>query len=349
MNAWQEVLVSPCSTIRETIQKIDVGSLLIALVVDEERRLLGTVTDGDVRRGLLRGLSLDDKAAKIMNPRPTVAKSAENRRALLDAMRRKQIHHLPLVDGSGHLTGLETLQDLLKPSTRDNVALLMVGGQGRRLRPMTDDCPKPMLPIGSRPLLETILLNFIQHGFHRFYLAVNHKAEQIISHFGDGSQWNVEVQYLRESKVMGTAGALSLLPERPEHPFLVMNGDLLTKVNLNHLLDFHVEANCVGTMCVREHEFQVPYGVIRVNGQELLAIEEKPTQKLFVNAGIYVLQPEALDLVPRHVYFDMPQLFERLVEMKRKTAVFPLREYWLDVGQPADFVKAESDFEHIFK
>jgi dTDP-glucose pyrophosphorylase len=349
MNSWQEVLVQPSSTIRETLQKIDASSLQIALVVDKDRRLLGTVTDGDVRRGLLQGLSLEETASKVMNQHPTIAGLADDRGTLLAAMHQQQIYHVPLVDGTGCVAGLETLKELLKPSTRDNVVLIMAGGQGQRLRPMTEDCPKPMLFVGSRPLLETILLNFIEYGFRRFYVAVNHKAEAIMSYFEDGSRWSVQIDYIRETQKMGTAGALSLLPERPTGSLVVMNGDLLTKVNLNHLLDFHAAANSIGTMCVREYELRVPYGVIRVNGHEILAIEEKPTQKVFVNAGIYVLEPEALNVLPALAHFDMTQLFEKLVEMDRKTAVFPLREYWLDIGQPSDFIKAKTDFEHMFK
>jgi dTDP-glucose pyrophosphorylase len=348
MNSWQEVLVQPSSTIREVIQKIDASSLQIALVVNQDRKLLGTVTDGDVRRGLLHGLSLEDTAAKVMNPQPTVAELSEDRGTLLTAMRQKRIHHVPFVDKSGRLVGLETLEELLKPATKDNIVLIMAGGEGRRLSPMTERCPKPMLLVGSRPLLETILLSFIEYGFRHFYLAVNHKADAIISYFGDGSRWSVQIQYIQETKKMGTAGALGLLPEKPAGSFLVMNGDLLTKVNLNHLLDFHTEAGSVGTMCVREHEIEVPYGVIRLNGQQILAIEEKPTQKFFVNAGIYVMEPEALDLVPPDSYLDMTTLFDKLVQGERKTAVFPVREYWLDIGRHSDFEKANGEFEVTF-
>jgi len=349
MNSWQEVLVQPSSTIREVIQKIDASSLQIALVVDQQRKLLGTVTDGDVRRGLLQGLSLEDTAGKVMNAHPTTAELAEHRGTLLTAMRQKHIHHVPLVDDNGCLVGLETLEELSKPTTRDNVVVIMAGGEGRRLRPMTDGCPKPMLFVGNRPLLETILLSFIEFGFHRFYLAVNHKADAIESYFDDGSRWGVDIQYIRETKKMGTAGALGLLPESPAHSFVVMNGDLLTKVNLHHLLEFHELVGSVGTMCVREYQYEVPYGVIRVNGHEILAIEEKPRHKLFINAGIYVLEPEVLTVVERHSHLDMTQLFEKLVEKDRRTAAFPLREYWQDVGQPSDFIKANADFENMFK
>jgi len=349
MNSWHEVLVQPSSTIREIIQKIDASRLQIALVVDQDRKLLGTVTDGDVRRGLLRGLSLEDSARNVMNSQPTTAELEDDRGTLLATMRQKHIHHVPLVDGKGCLVGLETLEELLKPATRENEVVIMAGGEGRRLRPMTEACPKPMLLVGSRPLLETILLGFIEHGFRRFYLAVNHQADSIRNYFQDGSRWRIEIRYIQETSKLGTAGALGLLPERPTRPFVVMNGDLLTKVNLNHLLEFHELVGSVGTMCVREYQVQVPYGVIRVDGHEILAIEEKPSQKLFINAGIYVLDPSVLDIVPRPTYLDMTDVFEKLVEMNRKTAAFPLREYWQDVGLPSDFIKAKADFENMFK
>ena len=348
MTDWKEVCISPQTGIREALRKIDEGSLQIALVVDPSGRLLGTLTDGDVRRAILRGVSLDDVVSNVMNRRPTVASREDDREIVLATMRQRQIRHMPIVSAGNCVVGLETIDELQHPPVRDNLVLLMAGGLGSRLQPLTAECPKPMLPIGNRPILETILLNFVGYGFCRFCIAVNHQADCIIEHFGDGSHWGVQIQYVREAERLGTAGALSMLPEEPREPLMVMNGDVLTKVNLGQLLDFHVDQRAEGTMCVREYEIQVPFGVIRVAGQEILSIEEKPTQKCLVNAGVYVLSPAVLDLVPRNGAFDMTTLFERLVASGRKTAVFPLREYWLDVGKMSDFERANGEYPKVF-
>lgn len=346
---WQSVCVAPTDSVRETIQKIDASSLQIALVIDGAGHLLGTVTDGDVRRGILHGVSLEDPTLRVMNPHPTVASPLDDRDAVISAMRVKQVRHIPVVDEAGRLVGLEALDELLNPACHTTPVLLMAGGLGRRLSPMTAERPKPMLPIGNRPILETILVNFIQLGFRRFYISVNHCSHVITDYFGDGARFGVKIEYLREANRMGTAGALSLLPERLTEPILVMNGDVLTKVNFNQLLDFHVKQGVTGTMCIQEYRFQIPFGVIKLNGCEIMGIEEKPTHKFFINAGIYVLEPEAVEMVPSGTFYDMTSLFERLVAAGLKTAVFPLREYWLDIGQLSDLEKANGEFEVTFK
>ncbi len=348
MKDWKSTLIAPDASLREAIQTIDNGSLQIALVVDSERRLLGTVTDGDLRRAILRGFGLDQPVQAIMNKRPTVARAEHDMAQVLADMRRKQIHRVPVVDDSGRVIGVELLEELIRPAERDNWVVLMAGGLGSRLRPLTDDRPKPMLRVGNKPLLETIIENFVEQGFHRFFISVNYMAEMIKDHFADGSRWGAQIHYLEEDRKLGTAGALSLLPKSPSAPFLVMNGDLLTKVDFRHLLDFHHEHRAQATMCVREYDFQVPYGVVRLDGQRIAGIDEKPVHRFFVNAGIYVLEPEALHRVPRDTFFDMPSLFEKLIADGRDTAAFPIREYWLDIGQLADYDRANGEFSGVF-
>ena len=344
MADWRKSVVSPSATIKETIRRIDEGSLQIALVVDEAQRLLGTVTDGDVRRGLLRGVSLEEPASAIMNPRPTVATPDQGRDAILRMMRGGTLHHLPLVDAQGRLVGMEVLDELLAPS-RDNWVVLMAGGLGSRLRPLTEDTPKPLLKVGQKPILENILENFIEHGFRRFFLSVNYKADMFREHFGDGSRFGVRIDYLEERKRMGTAGALGLLPGKPERTIMVMNADLLTRVSFSHFLDFHTGHNAAATMGVREYELQVPYGVVRMAHHRISDIVEKPVQKFFVNAGIYALEPETLELIPKDQFFDMPALFERVIAAGKETVAFPIREYWLDIGQLSDLERAIGDFQ----
>ncbi|MDD4975466.1 MAG: nucleotidyltransferase family protein [Bacteriovorax sp.] len=349
MKDLKKIKVSLGSTIRSTIQIIDTSAMQIALVVSSDGKLVGTVTDGDVRRALLAGISLEDIVDKIMNKNPTVCSVDEDREIILTRMKAKGIHHMPLVDASGFLMGLETIDELMAPKKRENIVVLMAGGLGSRLGPLTEDCPKPMLKIGGRPILETILLNFIEHGFMKFYISLNYKPEVITEYFGDGSQWGVEISYLHEDKKLGTAGALSLIPKKPTQALLVMNGDLLTKINFSHLLDSHLKNHAKGTMCVREYDFQVPYGVVKIDNNRIIGIDEKPLQRFFVNAGIYVLEPEVLDMIPADSNFDMPTLFEKMIEEKQNTSVFPIREYWLDIGQMADFDRAKGDFVKVFK
>ena len=255
---------------------------------------------------------------------------------------------MPLVDAEKRLIGLDTLDDLLKPKDKENRVVLMAGGLGMRLRPLTADCPKPMINVGNKPLLETILENFISYGFRRFYVSVNYKADVVKSYFGDGSKWGADICYLHEEKSLGTAGALSLIPEKPQHDLLVMNGDLLTKINFSQLLHFHKEKNAMGTMCVREYDFQVPYGVVQIEKDKMLGISEKPVHRFFVNAGIYVLAPQALDFVPHNTYLDMPSLFENMIAKKNEAVVFPVREYWLDIGQMSDYDRANGEYKDFF-
>lgn len=344
MNHWRDALVKPGDSIRETIRRIDDSSMQIALVVDEQGRLLGTITDGDIRRGLLKGAALDDQASTIMNRLPISANFGEDRDALLARMRAKSLHQLPVLDGERRVVGLEVLDELLGMQ-RDNWVVLMAGGRGSRLKPLTDDTPKPLLRVGSKPILETILESFVEQGFRKFFIAVNYRADMVRKHFGDGSRWGVQISYLNERKPLGTAGALSLLPSRPAAPMLVMNADLLTRVGFGHMLDFHLKHGAVGTMGVREYGLQVPYGVVKIDGHSIVEIEEKPTRSFFVNAGIYVLSSEALDFVPSDKPFDMPDLFSALIAAGREPAVFPIREYWIDIGRLDDFKRAADEID----
>ncbi|MGQ9826160.1 MAG: nucleotidyltransferase family protein, partial [Desulfotomaculales bacterium] len=238
--------------------------------------------------------------------------------------------------------------DLINPKKRNNVVVIMAGGLGSRLRPLTDECPKPLLKVGGKPLLETILENFLEYGLYNFYFSVNYRAEMIREYFGDGSRWGANIEYINEEKRLGTAGALSLLPEKPKNTVLVMNGDLLTKINFEHLLDFHADTKADATMCVKEYNFQIPYGVVKTDRHRLIEIEEKPVKTFFISAGIYAIEPAVIDLIPRNTYFDMPGLFEKLIKENREAAVFPIREYWLDIGHKEDFERANGEFSEVF-
>lgn len=343
---WQNTRVAPTDSIRDTIQIIDQSSLQIALVIDEKGCLLGTATDGDIRRAILKGISLDAAIHSIMNASPTVAQAHDSTEQVLALMQHTRKHQIPILNSQGIVVDLAILESLLlqPTTTRPNAVVLMAGGLGTRLRPLTEHCPKPLLKVGSKPVLQTIIENFRDQGFKKFYLSVNYKAEMIEAYFGDGSAFAVSIEYLHENTRLGTAGALTLLPEQLEHPLIVMNGDLLTKVDYRKLLDFHHEHAATATMCVREYDFQVPYGVVEIDTHKIMGIQEKPIQRFFVNAGIYVLQPEALALIPAHSFFDMPTLFEKVLANAGECAAFPVREYWIDIGQLADLERANLEF-----
>jgi dTDP-glucose pyrophosphorylase len=348
MKHWKEIVISAETTILNSLEIIDKGTLQIALVVDTAYKLMGTVTDGDIRRGILKGISLESAVALIMNANPTTAHINDSKDAILTKMKLKRLHHIPIIDNDGQVIRVEFLEQLIQSYKCHSWVLLMAGGLGSRLSPMTDETPKPLLKVGTKPILETILDNFIEYGFYRFYLSVNYKADMIKAYFGDGSKWGVEIKYIHEQMRLGTAGALSLIEDYPTEPIIVMNGDLLTKVNFQQLLEFHTEMNAVATMCVREYEYQVPYGVVRVDNHRLLNIVEKPKQQFFVNGGIYVLNPEVLALVPQKEFYDMPTLFDVLLEKKSEAAVFPIREYWIDIGRMDDFNRANDEYKERF-
>ncbi|MGG3563598.1 nucleotidyltransferase family protein [Neobacillus rhizosphaerae] len=350
MKNWREILISPKTTILTTMKIIDQASLQFAVVVNENQKLLGTVTDGDIRRGILRGLPLETSITEVMNRLPVFELSGKKPFYYREIMRKRKLKQLPIVNNKKQIQNILFSEEMATALQKNNTVVLMAGGLGTRLRPLTNEIPKPMLKVGDKPILETIIESFNGFGFHKFILTVNYKKEIVKDYFQDGAHLGVQIEYIEEEKRLGTAGALSLLPERLNDPFFVMNGDLLTKINYEQLLDFHNETKSISTMCVREYEYQIPFGVIEIDHHRLMSIEEKPIHKSFVNAGIYVLSPDVLEFVPQNVFFDMPDLFKKLMEHRKERVIsaFPLREYWLDIGRLDDFEKANGDFSGGF-
>lgn len=344
MKNFRSVMVTPQTILRDAIARIDSSGLQLAVVLLDDGRLAGLLSDGDVRRAILRSVDLTTPVAELMNCHPVTAHINTSPRELLALMRRKGLHHIPLLDDELKVVDLATLDALTGVTERPNWVVLMAGGLGTRLRPLTDNCPKPMLHVGGKPILENIIETFTEQGFRHFFLSVNYLAEAIQDHFGDGNRHGVDIRYLRESKRLGTAGALSLLPGQPSEPLIVMNGDLLTRVRFDQMLKFHENHAAMATMAVREYDFQVPYGVVKIDGTSITSIDEKPVHRFFVNAGIYTLAPESLAHIPADTFFDMPTLFERLQADGRTTSAYPLREYWLDVGRLDEFERAQSEW-----
>ena len=333
---WCKSLLSVNATVQEVIRNLDESGLQIALIVSDGRVLAGTVTDGDVRRALLRGLDLKSRIAEVMSSTPMVVPPDMGREMVLNLMRANKIRQLPVVDGDRRVVGLHVWDEVIAPSNRENVVVIMAGGVGRRLRPLTEDCPKPMLPVAGRPMLEHIIERAKGDGFTRFVISVGYLGQMIEDYFSDGSRFSVNITYLREAMPLGTAGALSLLGAAPQLPFLVTNGDVLTDIRYGEMLDFHVQHDAVATMAVRQHEWQHPFGVVHTSGLNIVGFEEKPVHRSHVNAGIYVLEPRALALLNSGEACDMPALFDRLQHDGRPTIAYPMHEPWLDVGRPED-------------
>jgi dTDP-glucose pyrophosphorylase len=344
MKTWRDAVVSPEATLREGIACIDRAGMQLAIVLDGEGRLAGLLSDGDVRRAILRGCDLATPVREVMNRQPTTAPATATAEELLALMRRKILRQMPVVDAAGRLVGLATVDELAGVVERPNWVVLMAGGLGTRLMPLTETTPKPMLPVSGKPILENILESFVEQGFRKFFVSVNYMSEAVREYFGDGSRWGVDIAYLLENKRLGTAGALSLLPGRPEEPLLVMNGDLLTRARFDNLLHFHLEHGATATMAVREYDFQVPYGVVRLEGTRIKGVDEKPVHRFFVNAGIYALSPAALDHVPAERFFDMPSLFDAVLAGGGHVSAYPIREYWMDVGRMEEFERAQQEW-----
>lgn len=348
MQNIDDILITEETSIRETLKKIDSSSMQIALVVNDQKKLLGTVTDGDIRRGLLKGLTLDNAVESIVFRTPTTAKLSDSKESVIKQALDKKLHQIPIVDADGCIISLKEIEELVRSTQKTNKVMLMVGGLGSRLHPLTQDTPKPMLNVGGKPILQTIVERLAEYGFVNIVMCVNYKAEMIQDYFGDGSLFGVSITYLIEEKRMGTAGALSLLLDKPEESFIVMNGDLLTSVNFENLLDYHAAQKAVATMCVREYDFQVPYGVVSIEGNKVESIIEKPVHKFFVSAGIYMLSPQVIDLIPKKQYFDMPTLFEKLIATEQIFVSFPIHEYWLDIGRMNEYEQANREYSKVF-
>jgi dTDP-glucose pyrophosphorylase len=334
-------LMGPDQPLLAAIERMDGVRRKLLVVVDDDRRLLGTLTDGDIRRGLMRRLSMETPVREVMNLDPLSLTVGGSETEAVRRMSERGVVLAPLLDARSRVVGL--YPDVMSaPASRDTLVVIMAGGRGVRLAPLTQNCPKPMLKVAGRPLLQTIIERLRDQGFWRFRLAVNYLAEMIEDHFGDGSSLGVEIRYLREDHPRGTAGALALLDEPLAGPMLVMNGDLLTRMSFADLIDFHQEMKAEASLCVREHTFQAPHGVAEIEGQRLVSLTEKPTFRWLANAGVYCLEPSVLQRVPAEGAYDMPELLAALAADRAVVGTYPIHEYWLDIGRPPDFESAQT-------
>jgi len=343
---WEKVSVTEQACIRDAMQVLDRSAMQIVIINSDENALLGTLTDGDIRRALLSGLSLDSSVLGAMNAEPAYGLSSETEIKWRTKMQAKGLRHLPILDVTKKLVSLFYIKRGIVRSIK-NPVVMMLGGLGMRMRPLTESVPKPMLKVGNKPILEIILNHLAEQGFVKFYFCINYLGHKIKDYFGDGERWGVSIEYIEETTQLGTAGALALLPEINDD-FIVMNGDLLTKVDFVSLLNFHREhANSI-TACVREYSQQIPYGVVEFSDSRVSQIVEKPIYRYFVNAGIYALSPSALNQVEINGYYDMPSMMTDLMNKNLAVGGFPLTEYWMDIGQMPDFEQAQVDYDVHF-
>jgi len=336
----ERITLAPSAEIKEAARVIQGQHIKFVLICDANGVLLGTVTDGDIRRSILADLSPHAPVEQIMNRKPRVTRQHDNRAEIRERMRHEVIRHLPEVDSSGRVIDIYCLDEPDEVSLLPNAVVLMAGGRGERLMPLTQNTPKPLLKVGDKPVLERAMENLMRQGFTRFYISINYLGHMIEDYFGDGSRLGVEVRYLRENEPLGTAGALSVL-ERPEHPFVVMNGDLLTGASVRTMVNLCQEPGVKAVMGAREYAYTVPYGCLTVNDGRIAAIEEKPTLYHFISAGIYVFAPEALDYVTPGVRLDMPDLFRKMIAQEHDVRYHHITEEWIDIGSKDDLAWAQ--------
>ena len=343
---WCQAIISSNANIQQAIRNLDQVGIKIVLVVNEAGELEGTISDGDIRRGLLKGLDLNSQIASVIHHNALVVPPDVGRDMVMQLMVANKIQQLPVVDEHRHVVGLHLWDEITTPPTRSNMMVIMAGGMGTRLRPHTENCPKPLLQVAGKPMLEHIIERAKLEGFSYFVLAIHYLGHMIESYFGNGERLGVRIDYLREQSPLGTAGALGLLNPRPAIPFVVTNGDVITDIRYGELLDFHIRHAATATMAVRVHEWQHPFGVVQTQGVDIVGFEEKPVARSHINAGVYVLEPDALNVLSTDVHCDMPTLFEHLQAHTKRTVAYPMHEPWLDVGRPDDLNRANLEISN---
>lgn len=350
MKNISDLFVPISATLRDVLMRSEQTRRGIVLVIDDQERLLGVVTDGDIRRAFLAGTDQALPVQKILEakgggPQPITAPAGAGHGQLVALLRETGVSHIPLVDDESRVVGLVCLDDLLAEDESALQAVVMAGGRGTRLHPLTEDMPKPMLPVGDRPLMERIIRQLSETGIRQVSVTTHFRAEKISGHFGDGQGFGVSMNYIAEDRQLGTAGGLALMPE-PESTLLVVNGDILTEMDFRVMQAFHREHRAALTIAVRQYEVQVPYGVVESEGVHVSRLVEKPIHKFFVNAGIYLLEPAVHRLIPKGTHFDMTDLIREAMERGMTVVSFPIWEYWRDIGQHQDYIQAQADVKN---
>jgi len=341
VKALTDLVVPPDASVLDALRTLESNAQGIVFVCDEDLRVLGVLTDGDLRRALLRGVSVDGRILHDVMSREFVSVPPSADRAhVLDLMLARNVAQIPIVDAEGRLVGLHTMREIIGEAPRSNRAVIMAGGKGTRLRPYTESLPKPMVRVAGRPMLERLVLHLVGHGIRDIYLSVNYLSDVVEKHFGDGSPFGCSITYLREESPLGSGGALSLLPPDIADPLLVMNGDLVTQIDFGRFLDFHTNGRFAATMGLHAHKVELPFGVAEVSGTNLLGLREKPTERFLVNAGLYVLSPEVLRYVPSGEEYPITELFYACLRDGLSVGAYYIDDDWMDVGRPSDLERA---------
>ena len=345
--------VLPGISVLEAVAKMDSYKCGLVLAVDDERRLLGIITDGDIRRAVLSGMdfrlpvqNLLDSKAKSGPAQPIFALVDSDPQTYLNLIKQHNIFHLPIVDKDGYVVGLIMANEFLPEGQMPMEAVIMAGGLGSRLRPLTIDVPKPMLPVGNRPLLELIVEQLQRAGIRKVNVTTHYKPELITNHFGDGKGFGVDIRYVKEDRPLGTAGALGLLGEF-NSPLLVINGDVVTRVDFRRMMEFHREHRADMTIAVRPYDFRIPYGIVEIDGVLIKRVVEKPVFRKFINAGIYLLNPDVCLMVDNGQPCEMPDLINLLVEKGSRIVGFPVHEYWIDIGEKDQYERVQKDLKAV--
>ena len=340
-NKWKDTILLKQATIRDVLKNLNKSSLRISLIVNDKEEFQGTVSDGDIRRALINGLEQKTSIQKIINRNAFVVSSEIKPEIVLQLMIKNKVQQIPIVNEKQKITGLYLWDELVSQKKILNTMVIMAGGKGTRLGKYTKNCPKPLLPVNGKPMLEQIIESAKLQGFERFVISINYLGQMIEDYFNDGEKWNVKIDYIKEDKPLGTAGALRLLSPKPKLPIVVSNCDIITDIHYGELLNFHNNHNADATMAVRIHEWENPYGVVQTKGIDILNFKEKPVVRSTINAGVYVLEPSVIDDITKDKIFDMPNLFEKLKKKNLRTIVYPVHELWLDVGRPEDYYKVK--------
>tara|TARA_B100001989_G_C24551861_1_gene475890 strand:+ start:32691 stop:33728 length:1038 start_codon:yes stop_codon:yes gene_type:complete len=340
----EEIFIDQSKTILQAIEVINKGIYQIALVINKDKQLIGTITDGDIRRSILKNISLKCSVKKIMNQNFKFCSIKDNPTSILQEMKRHRIQQMPLLNEKGVVLDIYINKDNYHPHALENTVVIMAGGKGKRLRPYTENCPKPMININNKPILEILLEQYINCGFRNFYFSVNYLKEQIKDYFGNGDKWDISINYLEENSELGTAGSLKLLPKNIIKPIIVSNGDVLTKTNYRALIKSHEKYAFKTTICVRDYEVNIPFGVINSEENLFKGISEKPTFNFKLNAGIYVINPELIGLLDKEEFLDMPDFLNKIKNNGNKINLYPIHEYWLDIGREETLKQAWEDW-----
>lgn len=342
-----KLLVKSNYSIKKSLEILDVGAKGILLLIDENRKLLGTITDGDIRRAILTGMDLNESIEKIAHYNPISANINMPRSEIKDLFIKKAIKEIPIIDDYNNIVDLISINDILLPEGKENPVVIMAGGLGTRLKELTQEIPKPMLKVGQDPMLQHIINNFKQYGYNKILLSVNYKAEIIENYFQDGYAYGVKIEYIKENKRLGTGGGIKLAKEFIDKPFFVINGDIFTNLNVDNMMNFHKSNEFDITVGTRKHSFQIPYGVIETENNIISEIREKPTIDCFINAGVYCVNPNLIENIPDDQYFEITDLINMCIKSNKKVGSYEIKEYWMDIGRLEDYNKVNDDIDGL--